>query len=77
MRPAVEPAFDAWSDGEVVARLGALLGLEGFEAGYDVRAVSRALAAAVPAFEGVHLDSVGEAGASLDGDRPAGEGARP
>ncbi len=67
VRPAVEPAFEARSEGEVLWRLGAELGLDGFEGGYDVRAVSKALAEAVPAFRGLDLDAVGEGGAPLHG----------
>jgi len=49
-------------------RLGAALGLPGFSASYDVREVSSALAAAVPAFAGNDLDSVGDAGRPLGAD---------
>ncbi|MDJ0846927.1 MAG: 2Fe-2S iron-sulfur cluster-binding protein [Myxococcota bacterium] len=68
VRPAVEPAWEAWSDGEVIAKLGALLDLEGFDGRYDVRAVSKDLAQAVPAFSGTSLDAVGDQG------RPLAEG---
>jgi NADH-quinone oxidoreductase subunit G len=68
--PAVEPAWEAYADGEVLTRLGASLGLEGFEAKWDVRAVSRNLAAELPAFAGKDLASVGELG------KPLAEGSR-
>ncbi len=76
VRPAVEPAWEAYSDGEVLARLGAALGLDGFDGRYDVRAVSRALGDANAAFAGIHLDSVGDQGRFLPGSAPTTEGAR-
>ena len=63
--PAVEPAWEAYAEGEVLARLGASLGLGGFEGKWDVRAVSRELAAHVPAFAGKDLGSVGDLGELL------------
>jgi predicted molibdopterin-dependent oxidoreductase YjgC len=68
--PAVEPAWEAYSDGEVLSKLGAALGLEGFDGSYDVRRVGRDLAAANPAFAGIDLDTVGDAGRTL-ADRSA------
>jgi NADH-quinone oxidoreductase subunit G len=68
--PAVEPAWEAYSDGEVLSKLGAALGLEGFDGSYDVRRVGRDLAAANPAFAGIDLDTVGAAGRTL-ADRSA------
>ena len=53
------------TDGEVLARLGAALGLPGFDGPHDVRAVSKALSESVPAFANVSLDSVGDDGALL------------
>jgi len=50
--PAVEPDFEAWSEGEVLWRLGAALGLAGFEGRYDALAVSRELESARPAASG-------------------------
>jgi NADH-quinone oxidoreductase subunit G len=38
VEPAVEPAFEARSEGEALWRLGQLLGLAGFGASYDMRA---------------------------------------
>jgi NADH-quinone oxidoreductase subunit G len=75
VQPAVEPAWEAWSDGEVVAKLGALLGLDGFDGSWEVREVSKALAEAVPAFAGAHLDAVGDQGRAPAAEEP--EGARP
>jgi len=66
--PAVEPAWEAWSDGEVLAQLGAALGLAGFDASWDVVAASKALEQVQPAFSGVHLQSVGDEGLALDAE---------
>jgi NADH-quinone oxidoreductase subunit G len=63
--PAVEPAWQAWSEGEVLARLGAALGLAGFDGRYDPRDVSAALARSVPAFAEASLGAVGSAGRPL------------
>ena len=63
--PAVEPAWEAYSDGEVLSKLGVALGLEGFDGSYDVRKVGRELAAAKPAFAGIDLDTVGDGGQPL------------
>ncbi len=68
VRPAVEPSFEAYAEGQVLARLGAALGLEGFDGKFDVRAVSRGLGALAPAFSGIDIESVG------DGGRPLAEG---
>ncbi len=73
--PAVEPAWDARSDGEVIHALGAALRLQGFEGAYDVRAVSRSLGSANPAFAGIDLDSVGDQGLPLHDGGDAAEGA--
>ena len=35
VQPAVEPAFQAWSEGELLARLGAALELDGFDGSFD------------------------------------------
>jgi hypothetical protein len=61
----VEPAWEAYSEGEIVSRLGAALGLDGFDGRFDVWEVNKALSAALPAFEGVDLESVGAAGRAL------------
>jgi len=63
--PAVEPSFDARPEGEILARLGELLELPGFDGHFDAREVSKALADAVPAFAGVSFDAVGEQGLPL------------
>jgi NADH-quinone oxidoreductase subunit G len=65
VEPAVEPAWEAYSDGEVLAKLGEALGLEGFDGRYDVREVGRELAAAKPAFADIDLDTVGDSGQPL------------
>jgi len=77
VRPAVEPAWEAWSEGEVIARLGAALGLTGFDGSYDVHSVSKLLADANPAFAGVDLGSVGDQGRPLAGAGEAREGEQP
>ncbi|MGI9591953.1 MAG: molybdopterin-dependent oxidoreductase, partial [Myxococcota bacterium] len=46
--PALEPAWDAWSEGELLSLLGQALGLEGFDGRWDAREVSKALAASHP-----------------------------
>jgi len=65
--PAVEPSWEAYSDGEVIARLGRALGLEGFDGRFDVRRISAALATSVSAFAEIDLDSVGDGGRVLSG----------
>ena len=65
VQPVVEPAWDAFAEGEVLLRLGAALGLPDFDRPWDPFAVSRELAETVPAFEGVHLASVGLGGRVL------------
>jgi NADH-quinone oxidoreductase subunit G len=67
VRPAVEPSWIALSEGEIVARLGAALGLDGFDGRFDVREAGVALSAAVPAFDGIDLETVGDAGLPLAG----------
>jgi hypothetical protein len=71
VRPAVEPAWEAWSDGEVLMRMGDALGFVGWDEGWDVRATSRELSMTVRAFAGITIDSVGEGGRPLAG--PAGD----
>jgi predicted molibdopterin-dependent oxidoreductase YjgC len=70
VEPAVEPAHLAYAEGETLARLARALGLTLFEGPWDPRTVSRAIGAAVPAFAGVHVDSVGTGGLPLR-DSPA------
>ena len=74
VQPAVEPAWEAWTDGEVIAKLGALLDLDGFDGSWEPREVSKALSQELPAFAGVHLGGVGDQGLSLQG---AAEGSDP
>ena len=71
VRPAVEPRFEARAEGEAIAMLGAALGLSGFDGDYDVRAVSKALSEALPAFRDIDLDSLGPEGAALRGAEEA------
>jgi NADH-quinone oxidoreductase subunit G len=65
VRPAVEPPWEARSEGEVLYALGRLLGLPGFDELWDPFRVGRELAESEPAFRGVHLESVGEGGLPL------------
>ncbi len=65
VHPAVEPSWDAQSYGRVLTKLGARLGLAGFDDSYDVRQVSRDLAQAHSAFAGTDLDSLGSGGRTL------------
>jgi predicted molibdopterin-dependent oxidoreductase YjgC len=60
--PVVTPAWEARAEGEVLARIGAALGLEGFDGSYDPRDTSRELAQREPAFAGAHLGAVGRGG---------------
>src|SRR5690606_1069703 len=68
--PAVEPPFEAFAEGALLWRLGQALGLPGFEGAWDVAAVSKALAEAVPAFAGITLDAVPPTGVWLAGRGP-------
>ncbi len=65
VQPAIEPIADARSEGEVIAAIGAALGLPGFDGGFDPLAVSKALSEAVPAFANASFDAVGDGGAPL------------
>jgi predicted molibdopterin-dependent oxidoreductase YjgC len=65
VEPAVEPAHLAYGEGETLVRLARVLGLSLFEGPWDARTVSRAIGAAVPAFAGIHVDSVGADGLPL------------
>jgi NADH-quinone oxidoreductase subunit G len=67
VEPAVEPPFEALAEGEWIWRLGAALALPGYAGDYDVRAASKALSQANPAFSGIDLDSVGAEGVALRG----------
>ncbi len=75
VHPAVEPAFEAWSEGEVLTRLGAALGLPGFAGPWDARAVSAQLAESVPAFAGIQLDTLDAGGVPLATGQARGGGA--
>jgi NADH-quinone oxidoreductase subunit G len=63
--PVVEPAFEAWAEGEILQRLGAAAGLEGFGERYDPHETSKRLSDEIPAFAGLHLDALGDQGAVL------------
>jgi NADH-quinone oxidoreductase subunit G len=65
--PAVEPGFEAYAEGEVLAMIGAALALPGFGGGWDARATSKALGESVPAFAGRDWDAVGDSGLPLAG----------
>jgi NADH-quinone oxidoreductase subunit G len=65
VEPAVEPGFDARSEGEVLAALGHALGLPGFDGHFDAHEASKALAQTVRAFANTSLDAVGPGGAPL------------
>jgi NADH-quinone oxidoreductase subunit G len=67
VEPAVEPAHLALAEGDALCRLARALGLSLFDGAWDPRAVSRAIAAAVPAFAGIDVDSVGAEGLPLRG----------
>ena len=68
VEPAVEPAWDAWSDGEVLTLMGHALGLEDFEDSYDPAKISEWMSERVSAFAGVHLRVVGDQGRPLPGE---------
>jgi len=63
--PAVEPDFDAYPEGELLARLGVALGFEGWRGDWEARGVSRSLAASNPLFAGCDWEGVGSAGRAL------------
>jgi len=58
----------------VIQALGRALGLDGFDAVYDVRAVSMALGRRVPAFAGIDIDTVGDQGLPLRRSQPPRSG---
>ena len=76
IQPAVEPSWEALDDGEVLTRLGQALGLENLPARWDVRAVSKELAAAYPEFAGRDLASLGDEGSPPAQTRRDAPGAR-
>lgn len=49
VQPAVEPAFEARAEGELLWLIGQALGLAGFEEEWDARAVAKQMADVVPA----------------------------
>ena len=63
--PVLEPLFEAWPMGGVLAQIAAAAGLSGWDAPYEPRAVSRELAAAVPAFAEASLERLGAQGVEL------------
>ena len=63
--PAVEPDFDAYPEGELLARLGVALGFEGWRGDWEARGVSRSLAASNPRFAGCDWEGVGSTGRAL------------
>jgi predicted molibdopterin-dependent oxidoreductase YjgC len=63
--PVLEPAFEAWPMGAVLAQIAAAAGLSGWDAPYEPRAASRELAAAVPAFAEASLQQLGALGVEL------------
>jgi NADH-quinone oxidoreductase subunit G len=65
IEPGVEPGWEAYEAGAVVAKLGAALGLAPFEGGYDVVAVSKAIGRSVEAFDGIDVTTVGAHGIVL------------
>jgi NADH-quinone oxidoreductase subunit F len=65
LRPIVEPPFEAWSEGEVLQRIATAAGLEGWSEPWDVREVSRRLAATVADFAGTNLDTLDDQGREL------------
>jgi len=69
-RPAVEPSWEAHPEGAVLAQLGRVLGLPGFDGSFEARAVSRELGSLQSAFRGIDWDSVGEGGRVLSGEGP-------
>jgi NADH-quinone oxidoreductase subunit G len=70
VQPLVEPAWDARAEGEILTRLGAALGLEGFDGIWDPYDASRELARSRPAFVGIDLHSVGRGGRPLADPSP-------
>jgi NADH-quinone oxidoreductase subunit G len=72
VRAAVEPPFEAYADGEVLAKLGAALGLADFDGNFDARSTSRELSESEPAFAGIDIDSVGSGGRPLAGTGAGG-----
>jgi NADH-quinone oxidoreductase subunit G len=76
VQPAVEPAWEAYSDGEVLSLIGAAMGLDGFDGRFDVGEVSRNLASENPAFAGIDIDSMGDGGVAIAADAGVAGAAR-
>ena len=74
VEPGVEPPFEAYAEGEVLARIGFALGLPGFDEPWDPRGASKALSESVPAFLGRFVDALPPEGAPLRGSGEAGDG---
>ncbi len=73
VQPAVEPSWEAWAEGEVIFRLGAALGLEGFGGSYDPARALAELAADRAAFSGMDRAAIGSQGRLLaDAEEGAG-----
>jgi NADH-quinone oxidoreductase subunit G len=65
IRPVFEPNSALLCEGALVSQLARALGLEGFDGTFDPRAVSLALAEALPAFAGTSFDALSDAGRRL------------
>jgi len=65
MLPAAPPPFPAWSEGDLLLRLGRALELPECEGSWSPESVSLRMSEAVPAFAGVHLGTVGALGMPL------------
>ncbi|MEE9278632.1 MAG: 2Fe-2S iron-sulfur cluster-binding protein [Myxococcota bacterium] len=61
----VEPVWEAWAEGDVLQQIASAAGLDGWSESYDVRATSKRLSEEVPAFAGIHLDSLDSRGREL------------
>ena len=62
---ALEPEFEAWSEGELLSRIAAAAGVDGFDARFDPSQVLKRLAETVPAFSGFSWTALGTQGAEL------------
>jgi NADH-quinone oxidoreductase subunit G len=63
--PVVEPAFEAWAQGEVLHQLADAAGLPGWSTRFDPHEVSKRLSEKVAAFQGIHLETLGDQGLEL------------
>ena len=63
--PVVEPAFEAWAEGEVLRQIADAAGLDGWGGLFSPRDASKRLADAVPAFAGCDLVAIGAQGREL------------